>query len=108
MQLMSDDCIFENNGPVPNGTVYSGKDEVTYHWQGFTLESPHVHIDIEELCYVKGGPHVFDRKGYEYEVPGKLIIMGNELNGRVEITLSECQPAVQPSLSDEFSNSYTQ
>ena len=49
MQLMSDDCIFENTGPAPDGTVYSGKEVVTRFWQDFFRESPHAHIKIEEI-----------------------------------------------------------
>lgn len=29
MQLMSDDCVFENTHPAPDGAVYSGKASVT-------------------------------------------------------------------------------
>jgi len=49
MQLMSDDCIFENTDPAPDGAVYSGKEEVTHFWQDFFRESPHAHIEIEEI-----------------------------------------------------------
>ena len=49
MQLMSDDCIFENTAPAPDGTVYSGKEAVTHFWQDFFRESPHAHIEIEEV-----------------------------------------------------------
>ncbi len=49
MQLMSDDCVFENTDPAPDGTVYSGKEAVTQFWQGFFRESPRAHIDIEEI-----------------------------------------------------------
>lgn len=49
MQLMSDDCIFENTEPAPDGTVYSGKEEVRQFWQDFFRESPHAHIEIEEI-----------------------------------------------------------
>jgi ketosteroid isomerase-like protein len=28
MRLMSDDCVFENTTPAPDGAVYSGKDAV--------------------------------------------------------------------------------
>ena len=48
MQLMSDDCVFENTDPAPDGTVYSGKEAVTQFWQDFFHESPQAHIDIEE------------------------------------------------------------
>lgn len=49
MQLMSDDCVFENTQPAPDGTVYQGKDSVTQFWQGFFHNSPHAHIEIEEV-----------------------------------------------------------
>jgi len=49
MQLMSDDCVFENTAPAPDGTVYSGKEVVTQYWQDFFLASPHAYIKIEEI-----------------------------------------------------------
>ena len=49
MKLMTEDCIFENTAPAPDGTVYSGKEVVTQFWQGFFHESPHAHIEIEEI-----------------------------------------------------------
>ena len=49
MKLMSDDCIFENTDPAPNGTLYSGKQAVTQFWQDFFRDSPHAHIEIEEI-----------------------------------------------------------
>ncbi len=49
MQLMSDDCIFENTHPAPDGTLYSGKEAVTQFWQEFFSESPQAHIQIEEI-----------------------------------------------------------
>ena len=49
MRLMSDDCVFENTDPAPDGTVYVGKEAVTRFWQDFFHESPHAHIEIEEV-----------------------------------------------------------
>jgi ketosteroid isomerase-like protein len=49
MKLMSEDCVFENTAPAPDGTVYAGKDAVTEFWQGFFRESPQAHIEIEEI-----------------------------------------------------------
>lgn len=49
MRLMSDDCVFENTSPAPDGTVYSGKEAVTTFWEEFFHESPHAHINIEEI-----------------------------------------------------------
>lgn len=49
MRLMSEDCVFENTAPAPDGTVYSGKESVTQFWREFFHESPQAHIDIEEI-----------------------------------------------------------
>jgi ketosteroid isomerase-like protein len=49
MQLMSEDCIFENTHPAPDGTVYSGKEAVSQFWQDFFRESSHAHIEVEEI-----------------------------------------------------------
>ena len=49
MQLMSEDCVFENTVPAPDGAVYLGKEAVTQFWQDFFLESPQAHIEIEEI-----------------------------------------------------------
>ncbi len=49
MQLMSDDCVFENTVPAPDGAVYKGKAAVTQFWQEFFRESPQAHIKIEEI-----------------------------------------------------------
>src|SRR5258706_14968700 len=48
MKLMSDDYLFENTSPAPDGTVYSGKAVVTQFWQDFFRESPQAHIEIED------------------------------------------------------------
>jgi predicted SnoaL-like aldol condensation-catalyzing enzyme len=52
MQLMSDDCTFENAVPAPDGTVYEGNEEVTQFWQGFFHNSPQARIEIEEIFSV--------------------------------------------------------
>src|ERR1051325_9883451 len=49
MAHMSDDCVFENTDPAPDGTRYSGKQEVTKFWQDLFRQSPQAHIDIEEI-----------------------------------------------------------
>lgn len=49
MQLMSDDCVFENTAPAPDGTVYLGKAAVTDFWQTFFRQSSQAHIEIEEI-----------------------------------------------------------
>jgi predicted SnoaL-like aldol condensation-catalyzing enzyme len=49
MKWMSDDCIFENTYPSPDGTRFEGKEVVTQFWQDFFKDSPNAHIDIEEI-----------------------------------------------------------
>ena len=49
MQLVSDDCVFENTEPAPDGATYSGKEVVTQFWQDFFQESPDAQIEIEEI-----------------------------------------------------------
>ena len=49
MKLMSDDCVFENTDPAPDGTRYAGKEAVTQFWENFFQESPQAHIEIEEI-----------------------------------------------------------
>ena len=49
MQLMSEDCVFENTSPSPDGGVFKGKESVTQFWADFFRESPHARIDIEEI-----------------------------------------------------------
>lgn len=49
MQFTSDDTVFENTHPSPDGTRYSGKQAVAKFWEDFFRESPNAHIDIEEI-----------------------------------------------------------
>ncbi len=49
MRLMSEDCVFENTDPAPDGTVYSGREAVTQFWRDFFRKSPQAHIEIEEI-----------------------------------------------------------
>ena len=49
MELMSEDCLFENTTPAPDGTVYKGKEAVTKFWQEFSRKSPQAHIEIEDV-----------------------------------------------------------
>ena len=49
MSMMHEDCVFENTDPAPDGTRFAGKEAVTQFWQDFFRESPHAHIDIEEI-----------------------------------------------------------
>jgi limonene-1,2-epoxide hydrolase len=64
MQLMTEDCVFENTNPPPEGSVYSGKATVTQFWQDFFQHSPHAHIEIEDIFGV--GARCVMRWRYEW------------------------------------------
>jgi limonene-1,2-epoxide hydrolase len=49
MQMMSEDCVFENTDPAPDGAVFKGKAATTQFWQDFFAQSPQAHIEIEEI-----------------------------------------------------------
>ena len=68
MQLMSEDCVFENTAPAPDGTVYKGKETVTRFWQDFFRESPNAHIKIEEIFGL--GERCVMRWRYNWEETG--------------------------------------
>ena len=84
MQLMSDDCVFENTDPAPDGTVYSGKEAVTQFWQDFFRESPEAHIDIEEIfslgnrCVMRWKYNWVDAAGQKGHVRGVDIFQVRE------------------------------
>lgn len=49
MRLMSEDGVFENTAPAPDGTRYVGKPAITQFWKEFFRASPAAHIEIEEI-----------------------------------------------------------
>jgi limonene-1,2-epoxide hydrolase len=83
MQLVSDDCVFENTGPAPDGTVYSGKEAIAQFWQDFFRESPQAHIEIEEIfssgfrCIVRWRYDWTDAAGEKGHVRGVDIFKVN-------------------------------
>ncbi len=47
-KLLSDDCVIESAGPLPDGAVYSGLEAIRGYWEELFRQSPHAHITIEE------------------------------------------------------------
>lgn len=76
MKLMTEDCVFENTDPAPDGTRYSGKDAVTRFWEGFFRDSPDAHIEIEEIfglgarCIMRWTYSWVDAAGHQGHVRG--------------------------------------
>jgi steroid delta-isomerase-like uncharacterized protein len=49
MQLMTDDCVFENTYPPPDGKRYVGQEAVRQSFLDFFQASPQARFEIEEL-----------------------------------------------------------
>jgi len=49
MALMTDDCVFDNTRPVPDGQRWVGQAEVRSYWVKFFERSPHARFDAEEV-----------------------------------------------------------
>jgi ketosteroid isomerase-like protein len=49
MALMSDDCVFENTYPPPDGERFVGQVAVRACWQTLFEQSPQAHFAVEEL-----------------------------------------------------------
>ena len=49
MNCMTDDCVFENTRPVPDGTRITGQSAVRAFWEDFFRRSPQAHFDTEEM-----------------------------------------------------------
>jgi ketosteroid isomerase-like protein len=49
MALTTEDTIFENTSPTPDGEKYSGKSQVRNFWESFFRSASSVRIEIEEI-----------------------------------------------------------
>jgi ketosteroid isomerase-like protein len=69
MVLMTDDVVFENTSPQPDGERYEGQTAVRAFWKQFFDSSPSANFDAEEIivmddragvrwCYSSGSGHV--------------------------------------------------
>jgi ketosteroid isomerase-like protein len=48
MALMTDDCVFENTAPFPDGTRYEGQTAVRGFWEEFFGSSPDAYFEAED------------------------------------------------------------
>src|SRR5438105_976368 len=48
MRLMTDDCIFENTRPAPDGERLTGEAPVRAFWEAFFARSPQARFEAEE------------------------------------------------------------
>jgi ketosteroid isomerase-like protein len=49
MALMTDDVVFENTSPFPDGTRYEGQEAVRAFWSEFFAGSPQAHFTTEDI-----------------------------------------------------------
>ncbi len=49
MALMTDDCLFENTYPSPDGTRYEGQAAVQAFWEELFRSSPQANFEAEEM-----------------------------------------------------------
>jgi len=49
MALMTDDCVFENTYPPPDGARLEGAAAVRAYWEQLFQASPQAHFAVEEL-----------------------------------------------------------
>lgn len=48
METMTDDCIFENTQPAPDGARYVGQEQVRAVWDKFFAANPDAHFEFIE------------------------------------------------------------
>lgn len=49
MELMTDDVVFENTSPAPDGERLAGQEAVRAFWEAFFTNSPRAHFVAEDL-----------------------------------------------------------
>ncbi len=49
MQLTTEDTVFENTDPPPDGARYAGQPAVRAFWERFFSGAASAHIDVEEI-----------------------------------------------------------
>lgn len=49
MVAMSEDCVFENTSPAPDGETYVGQVAVRAFWESFFAASPHAQFETEDI-----------------------------------------------------------
>jgi ketosteroid isomerase-like protein len=49
MRLMTEDCVFENTYPGPDGTRYQGQSAVRRFWEEFFASSHDPYFEVEEI-----------------------------------------------------------
>ena len=65
MSLMTEDCVFENTYPPPDGERYEGQAAVGVFWAEFFESSPSAHFEFEDVF--ASGERAFVRWLYRWQ-----------------------------------------
>ncbi len=65
MAAMTEDCVFENTCPPPDGERYAGQDAVRSFWHRFFSSSPDARFTTEEIF--ASGNRCFVRWRYDWK-----------------------------------------
>ncbi len=49
MRLMTEDCVFENTYPPPDGERFVGQDAVRQFWEQFFQDAFEIHFEVEDI-----------------------------------------------------------
>ncbi|MBX2992510.1 MAG: nuclear transport factor 2 family protein [Bacteroidetes bacterium] len=49
MALMTEDCVFENTNPPPDGAIYRGQKDVRGVWEKLFAANPDAFFEVEEI-----------------------------------------------------------
>ncbi len=49
MDAMTQDCVFDNTNPAPDGLRIEGAAEVRVFWEKFFATNPDAHFEVEEI-----------------------------------------------------------
>ena len=53
MRLMTQDCVFENTTPPPDGERFVGQEAVRRFWEQFFQDASEIHFEVEDLFGVE-------------------------------------------------------
>ncbi|MEM2970206.1 MAG: nuclear transport factor 2 family protein [Candidatus Bathyarchaeia archaeon] len=95
MSLMSNDCVFENTVPPPDGERFEGFEKIKEFWKKFFESSPQAKFETEEIfvagnrCVVSWIYHWVDKDGKPGHVRG--VDLFTVKNGKITEKLSYVQ-----------------
>lgn len=92
MAAMTEDCVFENTMPPPDGARHQGQAAVRAVWEAFFTDSPHAVFETEEIFASAGRAVVRWRYRWHSATDGEGHIRGVDIfrirDGKVAEKLS--------------------